>query len=60
VTNSGSNNVSVIEQQQILYSQCDVGTSPFGVRLSPAGMRNICDERWHNNVSVIDTESIIL
>ena len=58
VTNSGSNNVSVINTtNNIAYASINVGLNPHGVAVTPDGTKVYVANEGSNNVSVIDTTS---
>ena len=57
ITNSGSNNVSVIDTAtNTVTATVNVGSYPWGVAVNPDGNKGICDElKDSSTVSVIDT-----
>lgn len=56
VTNSGSNNVSVIDTAtNIVTATVPVGNDPVGVAVTPEGTRIYIANSGSNSVSVIDT-----
>ncbi|PEQ45635.1 YncE family protein, partial [Bacillus cereus] len=57
-TNSGSNNVSVIDTStNTVVATVLVGNSPFGVAITPDGNFAYVTNSGSNNVSVIDTST---
>ena len=56
ITNSGSNTVSVIDTAtNTVVSTIPVGTTPFGVAVTPDGSKVYIANATSNTVSVIDT-----
>src|ERR1035438_3795977 len=56
ITNSGSNNVSVINTAtNTVTATVNVGSGPFGVAVNPAGTFVYVTNETSNNVSVINT-----
>ena len=61
ITNPGSNNVSVIDTAtDNVTATVDIGSSPYGVAVNPAGTKVYITNPGSNNVSVIDTATNIV